>query len=71
MRTKRYYEIVEIATNQPIAKDHVVILGSRVNRHAAHVRCEWANSEAGFKKYKIIRGELINPPIARQNEVTA
>ena len=71
MRTKRYYEIIEIATNQPIDKDYMVVMGSAVNRHAAHVRCEWANSEAGYKKYKIIRGELINPPYVRENEVTA
>ena len=71
MRTKRYYEIVEIATGNPIPKDETVVLGSAVNRHAANVRCAWANSDAGYKKYKVIRGELINPSYVRSNEVAA
>ncbi len=59
MRTKRYYEIIEIDTNEPIDKDLYKVLGSRVSKQAAEIRCGWANSEAGFKKYKIIRGNLI------------
>lgn len=59
MRTKRYYEIVETETNEPIAKDLFKVMGSRVSKQAAEIRCGWANNEAGYKKYKIVRGNLI------------
>ena len=58
-RSKREYIIVDVQTKEEIAKDVRPVMGSRINAEAARIRCGWANLDVGYKKYKIIRGELI------------
>lgn len=56
-RAEKEYLIVDKETKQQLAKELFPVRGSRVNKTSAQIRLTYANNDAGFCKYKIIRGE--------------